>query len=238
MRMQRFALAAAVLHGVLCAAAAPMAAQEVVGRLPAQSTLQDLNDGQRFGAFAGWLTTGRDPVGIRAHSTAIVGARYVLLMGSPAYLSMRLYGMSSTHDVVNPKAAFAKRAAGTASANQIGADASVEISLTGERTWHGVQPLTRFGLGFIAGVGNGFDLGGYKPGVSVVYLYGLGARFPMGNDADFRIDANWMIYQVRYPQAYKVTTATDSVAVRATGSLTPLTSNRAITASWTWRLFR
>ena len=52
MRMQRFALAAAVLHGVLCAAAAPMAAQEVVGRLPAQSTLQDLNDGQRFGAFA------------------------------------------------------------------------------------------------------------------------------------------------------------------------------------------
>ena len=234
MRMHRFALATAVL----LAAAAPVAAQEVVGRLPAQSTLQDLNDGQRFGAFAGWLTTGRDPVGIRAHSTALIGVRYDLLMGAPAYMSMRLYGLSSTHDVVNPHVASTKRAAGTASARQIGADASVEISLTGERTWHGVQPLTRFGLGFIAGVGNGFDVGGYKPGVSVVYLYGLGARFPMGKNADFRVDANWMIYQVRYPQAYKVASGADAVAVRTSGSLTPLTTNRGLTASWTWGVFR
>lgn len=234
MTMRRFIVAIATL----VVAAAPAAAQEVVGKLPPQSVLKDLNDGQRIGVFAGWLTTGRDPVGIRARSAPIMGVRYDLLMGSPAYLSMRLYGMSSTHDVVNPTAPAATRMSGTSSAHQIGADASVEVSLTGERTWHGMQPLTRIGAGFIAGVGNQFDIGSYKPGVSVVYLYGLGARFPMGKNADFRVDANWMVYQVRYPQAFRLTYAADTIAVRGSGTMTPLTTNRSLTASWTWGLFR
>lgn len=236
MRMTRVGL------GVVAAviSATPMAAQEVVGKLPPQSTLQDLNDGQRWGLFAGWLTTGRDPVGIRGNSAPIVGARYDLLMGSPAYLSMRLYGVKSTHAVINPNAPLATRFSGaTASSNQIGADASVEISLTGERTWYGLQPLTRVGIGFISGViGNSFDLGGYKPGTSVVYLYGLGARWPMGKNGDFRVDANWMLYQVRYPQAYHMSTSADAASVPGSGTLTPLTNNRAITASWTWGIFR
>ena len=222
----------------LMVAALPARAQDVVGKLPAQSTLQDLNDGQRLGVFAGWLTTGRDPVGIRAHSTAIMGVRYDLLMGAPAYLSMRLYGLHSTHDVVDPSLSSNNRFAGTASANQVGADASVEVSLTGERTWHGMQPLTRLGVGFISGIANHFDVGKYTPGTSVVYLYGLGARFPMGKNADFRVDANWMVYQVRYPQSFRLTTAADTIPVRGSGSLTPMTTNRALTASWTWGVFR
>ena len=133
--------------------AAPAAAQ-VVGKLPEQSTLQDLNDGQRWGVFGGWLTTGRDPVGIRGKSAPILGLRYDLLMGAPAYLSMRLYGVKSTHDVVDVFSQGGSKSKGTESTNQIGADASIEVSLTGERTWHGVQPLTRFGVGFIAGVAN------------------------------------------------------------------------------------
>ena len=236
MRMRRV-----VLGMTLAAlAAAPATAQDVVGKLPPQSTLQDLNDGQRWGLFAGWLTTGRDPVGIRGKSAPIFGARYDLLMGSPAYLSMRLYGVKSTHDVINPNAPSAARFSGaTAASNQIGGDVSVELSLTGERTWHGLQPLTRLGLGFISGVvGNSFDIGGYKPGTSIVYLYGLGARWPMGKNADFRVDANWMVYQVRYPQAYRISTGVDTTSVRGSGTLTPLTSNRAITASWTWGIFR
>lgn len=222
----------------LVIAATPAAAQQVVGKLPIQSTLRDLNDGQRFGYFGGWLTTGRDPVGIRGKSAPIVGVRYDLLMGAPAYLSMRLYGVQSTHEVVDVFSQGGSKRKGTESANQIGADASVELSLTGERTWHGVQPLTRVGVGFIAGVVNHFDASRYKPGTSVVYVYGLGARWPMGKNADFRIDANWMVYQVRYPQSYRQTTASDTVGIRPTGSLTPLTTNRALTASWTWGVFR
>jgi len=246
MRTSRFALAAlaalappTVLAALAGACAAlPAAAQQVVGRLPAQSTLRDLHDGQRFGAFAGWLTTGRDPVGIRAHSAPIAGVRYDLLMGSPAYLSLRLFGVKSEHDVVNPGAPATNRKAGTASANQLGADASVQVALTGERTWHGVQPLASMGLGFMAGVANHFDVGLYAPGASLMYTYGLGVRVPTGQNGDFRLDVGWLVHQVRYPQTYRTTTAADNIPVRAEGSLTPLTTNRAITASWTWGVFR
>lgn len=218
--------------------AAPASAQQVVGRLPTESVIHDLNDGQRFGVFTGWLATGRDPAGVRAHSAPLFGVRYDLIMGAPAYLSLRMFGMKSDHDVVDPNAPAANRAAGTATANQIGGDASLQISLTGERTWHGVQPLVNIGIGVIAGVANHFDAGKYAPGASVVYSYGLSARMPTGKNGDFRLDLCWLIYQVRYPETFRVTTASDNVAIRATGSLTPLTTNRAITFSYTWGLFR
>ena len=59
--------------------AAPAAAQQVVGTLPTESKISDLYDGQRFGTFFGWLTTGLDPVGVRAKSAPVVGIRYDVL---------------------------------------------------------------------------------------------------------------------------------------------------------------
>ena len=226
---------AALIGGVLARAAA---AQDVVGHLPDQSVIRDLNDGMRAGWFAGWMTTGRDPVGVRAHSAPIVGIRYDLLMGSPAYLSMRVYGIKSTHDVYDPTRPGASRYVGTAPSNHVGADASVELSLVGERTWHGFQPLVRGGLGVIAGVANRFDQGSYAPGISMVYLWGAGVRIPVFKNSDIRIDANYMVHQVRYPNAFRFATASDTIPLRGSGSMTPLTVDRAITASWTWGVFR
>ena len=103
---------------------------------------------------------------------------------------------------------------------------------------HGFQPLVRGGLGVIAGVANHFDQGSYAPGVSMVFLWGAGVRIPVARNSDIRIDANYMIHQVRYPNAFRFATASDTIAVRPTGSMTPLTVDRAITASWTWGVFR
>jgi hypothetical protein len=217
--------------------AAPAAAQQVVGTLPTESKISDLYDGQRFGTFVGWMTTGLDPVGVRAQSAPIVGIRYDVLMGSPAYFTLRLYGMTSSHEVVDPTRPANNRLHGTATNRVVGGDASVEVSLTGDRAWHGIQPLTRLGLGVISGVANHFDATGYAPGASVVYLIGTGVRWSLRPNLDMRTDLNWMVHQMRYPEAFKFGTSGDTAVIRS-GTMTPLVTNRAVTVSFTWGIFR
>ncbi len=225
---------------LLLAAGAPLAAAraQVVGRLPGDAVMKDLFDGQRIGAFGGWLTTGLDPVGVRAKSGPIAGIRYSVLMSSPMYFSMRLFGVKTDHDVLLPNEPVGSRRAGTASANQIGFDAGFELSLTGERTWRGVQPLLTGGFGFILGAANQFDAGGYSPGGSALYSYGLAARFPTGRNGELRADVGWMVHQMRYPNAFRTTLAGDDPPLRPTGTMTPLVSNRAMTVAWTVGIFR
>ena len=116
-------------------------------------------------------------------------------------------------------------------------DASVEVSLTGDRAWHGIQPLTRLGLGVISGVANHFDATGYAPGASVVYLIGTGVRWSLRPNLDMRTDLNWMVHQMRYPEAFKFGTSGDTAVIRS-GTMTPLVTNRAVTVSFTWGIFR
>jgi hypothetical protein len=222
----------------LSLSAAASAQAQVVGKLPAEAIMKDLEDGQRFGFFAGWLTTGLDPVGVRGKSAPIVGLRYDVLMSSPAYFSMRLFGVKSTHDVYDPNRPEGSRHVGTAPTNQMGLEASMDISLTGARSWRGLQPLVHGGIGFIAGVGNQFDAGQFATGASVLYSYGLATRFTTSKNSELRADVSWLIYQVRYPEAFKTTTAADNAPLRGEGSLTPFTTNRAMTLSYSWRIFR
>lgn len=211
---------------------------QVVGRLPTQAVFRDTEDPPRIGVFAGWLTTGLDPVGFRGKSAPIVGLRYDVLLSSPAYFSLRMFGVSSEHDVYDATKAQANRLVGTAPTRQLGVESAIELSLTGTRTWHGVQPLIRGGVGFIAGVGNQFDQGGFATGASVLYSYGMGLRFPTGKNGEFRADGTWMIYQVRYPEHFRTTARADDTPLRASGSLTPFTTNRALTVSYSWGMFR
>jgi len=229
---------ATVTGALLCAALSPLGAQTVIGREPERSVIRDLEDGQRFGVFAGWLKTGADPVGVGGKSAPMAGIRYDLIMASPGYFTLRAFGVKSTHDVLDPNQPAATRLRGTASNNQLGADATIQIALTGERSWRGVQPLVTFGMGIIGGVFNHFDAGGYAPGVSALYSYGFALRFPTGAGGEFRADAGWMAFQVRYPNRFKTTTAADNLALRAEGTMTPMTRNTALTISWTKGVFR
>jgi hypothetical protein len=227
------------LRMLVLALTLPLAARaQVVGRLPSETVIKDLDGNMRFGAFAGWLTTGRDPVGVRGKSAPIIGVRYDTPMAGPVYFSTRLFGVKSEHDVYDPNLPADSRYVGTAETNQLGMDAALDVSLTGTRSWRGIQPLVRLGAGFITGVGNHFDQAQYATGTSVLYSYGLGVRFTTSRNSELRADANWLIYQVRYPQVFRTSSASDNKPLRAEGSLTPFTTNRALTLSWTWGVFR
>jgi hypothetical protein len=89
----------------------------------------------------------------------------------------------------------------------------------------------------ISGVANHFDATGYAPGASVVYLVGTGLRWSIRPNLDVRTDLNWMVHQMRYPESFKFGTSGDTTVIRS-GSMTPLVTNRAVSVSFTWGIFR
>lgn len=131
-RIRRCATAVAIA-GTVGLAHPAIAEAQVVGRMPENAIMTDLFDGQRVGAFAGWLTTGLDPVGVRLNSGPIVGVRYTVLMSGPVYFAAKVFGVATDHNVLLPNATAANRRAGTASGNQLGFDVGFELALTGQR---------------------------------------------------------------------------------------------------------
>lgn len=221
----------------LACAAAPLAAQ--VGSLPDQSPYKDLEDGQRFGLVAGMWSFGKDPVGVGPKGpVAAYGLRYDLAITGPMYLSVRALSGSVTRNVIDYTRPHAQRLVGTRSSTLTDIDAGLTLALTGDRSWHDLQPLVNFGAGmmFTAGDNKG-DASGFalKPALSLTM--GAGMRWVTGRNSELRADVSLDWWQLKYPQTYRSTDA-DPSAVFPTGGLTPWTTNKTVTVGWTWRIFR
>lgn len=226
-----------VLACALIVFSAAAGGAQTVGSLPDQSPFLDLRDGQRFGVIAGWLATGRDPVGVGPKSAPMVGVRYDLAVGGPVYLTGTLFGASTTRTVLDYTKSASNRDIGTQGTGLVDANVSVALSLTGLRTWHHLQPLVNLGVGVASGVGDQTDISGYKTGMMFSFNYGFGVRYSTGKNSEFRFDLNQYWWQLKYPPLYRSTQGSP-VAIRPTGSLSAYTANTALTVGWSIRSFR
>jgi hypothetical protein len=225
-----------ILFALACAAA-PLAAQ--VGAMPDQSPYKDLEDGQRFGLVAGMWNFAKDPVGVGPKgSVPAFGARYDLFLGGPAYLTVSALSGGVTRNVINYLKKPGLRLVGTQGSVLTDIDAGLTIALTGERTWHKVQPLLNFGVGmmFTAGDNKG-DVSGFALKPSVSLSFGGGLRWVTSANSELRADLALHWWQLKYPQSYRSTDA-DPQAVYPTGGLSPWTLNETLTVGWAWRIFR
>ncbi len=217
--------------------ATPLAAQ--VGSLPDKSPYKDLEEGQRFGLVAGLWNFGPDPVNVGPKGTVpVVGLRYDLALGGPAYLFVRSLSGSVSRNILDFEKHPAARLVGTKSSVLTDVDAGITLALTGARTWHDLQPLVNFGVGMMFDAGdNAGDVSGFslKPALSLTM--GTGLRWVTGPNSQLRADLSLYYWQLKYPQNYRSTDA-DPQAIYATGNLSPWTTHTALTVGWTWASFR
>lgn len=233
---QLFLMRVLTLAVPLTFAPAALCAQ-AVGTLPEGSPYLDLRGGQRAGIDIGYLSTGSDPAGVGPKSAAYVGLNYELHASGPVYLTSHLFGASTDRRMLDYTKKASVRDVGNRSSVLIGADAGLALALTGDRTWHGVQPLVHVGAGVVLGATDKRDVSQYAFGTHLLLSYGLGARWVTGPNSELRADVTWFSWQLKYPELYRSTEG-DPVAIRATGSLTPWVRNRAMTLSYALGIFR
>lgn len=197
----------------IVAAANPAGAQRVsVGYPPVASPYRDLEYHQEMTVFGGYFNAAADPAGVAPKGGPMAGIRYEAVVGGPAQLVFRAAEALTDRNVIDPTQPQASRNLGTRSWPVYLADVGLSINLTGQRSFHGIVPVTYLGLGIATDGGKKADEDPYRLGTTFAISFAGGLRFVPGGRFQIRADAGTYMYQIKYPAAYFIT-ATDNTAV-------------------------
>jgi hypothetical protein len=192
--------------------AVPAGSQVSVGYPPAKSPYRDLEYHHEMTLFGGYFVPSADPAGVAPQSGALAGIRYEVVVGGPAQLVVRFAEAFSERNVINPTEPAATRNLGTRTWPVYLADAGLSLNLTGQRSFHGIVPVTYLGVGIATDAGKKVDGDPYRLGTTFAISLAGGLRFVPGGRLQIRADAGTYLYQIKYPTAYYVP-ASDNTSV-------------------------
>ena len=196
--MKRFALAT-----LFTLAPFQLAAQ--VGHLPQDSPFRDAPYRQEITTYSGWYNGAEGSAGVGPQAGPIVGLRYEIRIGGPAYFSVHGGHAFSKRDVIDPLNPPATRHRGEKDVSLLLLDAGITLNLTGQKSWHGIVPFTRFGVGVAANVGSRADPGNFEIGTPFALVAGTGVRWAMAGRWQLRFDVSDHLFRLTYPSTYSLT---------------------------------
>lgn len=143
-----------LLAGLLALGAAPAAAQAGDGAdsLRIDTPYEWIQRSLRVGVFGGYVSADRGVSELGPGSSATFGARIRARISSPISLEAGFGYGSSDRFVVDPRLAGGPATVDTVASRWVLAEAAMQFALTGNRTWHGIQPYVLVGGGFLVGV--------------------------------------------------------------------------------------
>lgn len=138
------------------------------------------------------------------------GARYGIRLGGPLSLEGVFRYSPTTRDVVDPDREEGDRVVGEADVELLSADARLVLSVTGDRTWHGLNPVVFGGIGVIwdmAGESRSDELilsdDRFEFGSRFLGVFGTGIRWIVSQRVLVRADLSVNMFQLKTPRGYR-----------------------------------
>lgn len=193
----------AATSGLILLAVCPasrLAAQ--VGYDPGHSPYRDAPPATGPVFFAGYLggTRGNVPVGISDGNTW--GVRYNFAFGSTSISLGAAYGQT-TRRIVNPFVGLKNNTSGLINCDVVLVDATLQMALTGPKTWHGLAPYIGASLGVASGSDLKSDTSGYSFGTKFTFAPVLGAKYYIGRRVSLTTDFRAVFWRLGYPSQFK-----------------------------------
>lgn len=185
---------------LLVAAAPPLAAQ--VGHRPASSPYRDITDGHSFTPLVGYLAGGGGRFGIGGHNGMTYGFRYDMRTGKTVQFGFGFTQGKLDRFIVNPFVRKADRLSGPFDQLTRMADVSVQLNLSGGKSWHGIAPYTGVSLGVAFGSDLAADTSGYTVGTKFYVAPQVGTRFFIGRHLHLRTEVRAAFWKLKYPQRF------------------------------------
>lgn len=211
----------------LGATAAPAFAQ--VGNPPDQSPYHDLPYKQELTVYGGWFGGNAGTASVGPRGGAMAGVRYSIRLGGPVEFAGRFARVSSTRMVVDPTKGSDTRDLGDVAFPLYLATVGLDLNLTGQKSWHGLVPVVAFGLGVASDAGANRDVGGFKVGTPFALTLGGGLRYVTKSNWSLRAEVSDYLFQLSYPSAYTVATASNESVLPANAPTNQWTHNAALT---------
>ena len=164
---------------------------------------------QEAGAFLGYNSQGTGRFGFGPSPGPVVGARYTINLGGAFGLEGVVSYRPTTRDVVDPTRVEGNMVVGEADVEIFSADARLRFSLTGDRTWRGLNPFFFMGGGIAwdaAGLGEDDALvlpaDQFEFGSKFVALLGGGVRWFLSRRVLLRADLALTMNRLKTPQGF------------------------------------
>ena len=192
-----------------------------VGYSPDRSPYKDRDYNREWTVFGGQFTAERDPVGVAPTDGPMAGVRWQMHLTGPIYFGVRVAGASVTRTIIDPTKRLSERTIGTEKVPMAFADLSLEMSLTGHKTWHGFAPFINGGFGVVGDLRGNNDIGSYRFGVPFALTLGTGVSWTPARNWSLRLDWSNYLYRIQYPTSYflKVTEDPAPLATNAPRSM-------------------
>ena len=217
---------------------APALVSAQVGHRPSESPFQDVKLGQNITASLGYMWMEHDPAGVAPKSAAYGQLRYDAAIGGPASLFARWTVVPTTRDLKVPGAALSQQVTGTPSVVMHIFDGGIDLSLTGNKSWHRLVPSLYAGLGMVSDFAS-VDSGGYQFGNKFEFSFGFVTRYMHPSGLRLRVEASTHAWQYDYPNSYYLEGSNGgAIIVKTNGDRSIWGNNFALSAGVSVPIFR
>jgi hypothetical protein len=196
----RLAFTVTVLAGLI---AGPLCAQ--VGHDPARSPYRDITHGKSVTLLGGDVGGDGGKVGVGPHHGRSYGARFDFRLSAPIQFGLTVARAELERFVVSADDSVATRKTGPVDQNLTLIEATMQLNLTGKKTWHRLAPFISGSVGWTRGSdlpASVPDSSGFKFGSKLYLAPAVGVRAFVTNSFFLRLEARQLFWKLNYPLAY------------------------------------
>jgi hypothetical protein len=174
-----------------------------VGHDPSKSPYRDLKYSQFLSATAGYFGGAGGQIGIGPHHGTIFTLRHEFLADRPFSIALT-GGYARLERFIADTSTVASRPQITGPVKQpvAFAEGTLQLNLTGGKTWHGIAPYIGTGIGLAFGSALASDSSGFKFGTKFYVAPTVGLRIFATPRLFLRLEARTMFWSLGYPAKF------------------------------------
>lgn len=191
-------VAAATLIGV-----APLAAQ--VGHSPTDSPYRDIVTNRWLDLSTGRVLGTGGPLLLGPRDGTIAGARITFRGAHTLGLGLGAWWAGTVRNVIDANDSVATRVKGPVDHHLLAGEFTMQLNLTGSKSWHRLAPFIATGIGLVHGQATpASDSSGYSFGTKFFFAPSLGTRLMVSRSIALRFEARSLFWNLKYPPAYSL----------------------------------
>jgi hypothetical protein len=194
---------AVLITTAACLVARSLSAQ--VGHDPAHSPYRDIVHGKSVTIMIGDVGGNGGQVGVGPHNGRSYGARFDLRLSAPVQFGITVARAELERFVVSAADSVATRKKGPVDQNLTMIETTLQLNLTGKKTWNHLAPFLSGSLGWTKGSGlpaSVQDSSGFKFGSKLYLAPAVGVRAYITQSLFLRLEARQLFWKLSYPLAY------------------------------------
>jgi hypothetical protein len=179
--------------------------QAQVGHDPSRSPYRDIVHGKSVTLLVGDVGGDGGKVGVGPQNGQSFGARFDLRLSAPLQFGLTVAKAQLERFVVSADDSVATRKKGPVDQDLTMIEATVQLNLTGKKTWHRLAPFLGASLGWTHSTNlpaSVPDSSGFKFGNKFYLVPGVGVRAFITQSLFLRLEARQIFWKLSYPLSY------------------------------------